>query len=604
MNLTSLQVLLAVLVGWWPIFLNAERVEIAERGGAWQVLVEGEPFFIKGFTWSHCPVGKKYDYDLFAEEEATIQAALQRDLPLMKEAGANTLRHIVPEEWMGKIHERFGFYFIANDYCGRYGVTLDGKFIAHPDYSDPKTRELIKARWRELATRYRDAPGLLLHALGNENNYGLQWESEAVANLPQDEQQREKAKHLYSLFNEIAVEVKAIDPDHPVGIVNGDLQYLDLIAELCPDIDYLGVNVYRGRSYRDLFKRVKETLGKPVLFMETGCDAYNAVTHQEDELAQARMIHANWDEIYQHSGTRKGEGNCLGAMVFQWADEWWKTGQQINLHQHDRTATWYNAEYRFDAAADPNMNEEWFGVCAIYPEVVDGAHLIRPRAAYYTLREIWQANPNGYSKEGGDFPSFSPEKMMEQSQRAAKELEARRVKAAIPFERPKKLPLPAMVYTEGGEETPWAPSGFMPAENFLALDPSCRIQPHEGETCLALSYRSGGDWSGLVWQNPPGDWDNDQPGGYDLSGATVFRFWARGEVGGEKLTVSMGGPLTGLYPNTFEAELGEITLTKEWQVYEKSLEGMDLRRIKNPLTLVFKGNGFPYRVFLDDIGFE
>ena len=78
-----------------------------------------------------------------------------------------------------------------------------------------------------------------------------------------------------------------------MGIVNGDLQYLDLIAELCPDVDYLGVNAYRGGTFSDLFGKVDEKLGKPVLLMETGCDAYKAHEKREGQLAQSRIIHSN-----------------------------------------------------------------------------------------------------------------------------------------------------------------------------------------------------------------------------------------------------------------------------------------------------------------------
>jgi len=48
-----------------------------------------------------------------------------------------------------------------------------------------------------------------------------------------------------------------------VAIANGDLQYIDLIAEECKGLDILGTNVYRGISARDLFQVVKDKLGSP-----------------------------------------------------------------------------------------------------------------------------------------------------------------------------------------------------------------------------------------------------------------------------------------------------------------------------------------------------
>ena len=405
------------------------KTELRDTRSGWQMRVDGEPFYIKGFTWSHTPVGKKYDYDLFAEEEPVIKAALARDLTLIRDAGGNTLRHVYPPRWMKYMHQTYGMHFIANDYCGRYGLTIDGQFIKDTDYSDPKTREHIKDTWRTLVKTNREVPGLLAYALGNENNYGLEWVSAAVENLPQDERQTAKARHLYSLFNEIALEVKALDPDHPVGIVNGDLQYLDLIAELCPDIDFLGVNAYRGKTFTDLFERVKSTLNKPVIFMEVGCDAYNAVEEKEEQISQARMVHDIWIDLYRNTVMNGGSSNCLGGLHFEWADEWWKHGQEYGLNDHDTAASWHHPEYTHDAAAKQNMNEEWFGVCAISDQVIDGIHPIRPRASYFALKELWKEDPYRIDMRKLEKLTFDEKAVTKQSQEATAEFKNKLVKA-------------------------------------------------------------------------------------------------------------------------------------------------------------------------------
>lgn len=582
----------------------ASPTQLAKNQNGWQMRVDGKPYYIKGFTWSHCPVGMKYDYDLFSEDEASIKAALKRDMSLIKQAGGNTIRGVVPMPWMKFIHETYGLNFISNDYCGRYGLTIDGKFVSQVNYADPEMREFIKETWRKIATEYRDAPGLIAHALGNENNYGLEWKSAEVENLPVGEQHRAKARHLYSLFNEVAVEIKRIDPDHPVGIVNGDLQYLDLIAELCPDIDFFGVNAYRGISYSDLFDQVADKLGKPVLLMETGCDAYNALDEQEDQLSQARFIHGNWVDLYRNTAGNGGRGNSIGALVFQWADEWWKKGQQINLTEHDTGGSWHHAEYKHDAAAEQNMNEEWFGVCSIRREAIGGAHLIQPRAAYFALKSLWRHDPYTMDEAAVKALQLNETMVTTEAQAAARAVEQLVLKAEVPYQAPRKLPLPAVVYSEIEQELHWHPSGVMPEKNFIALDPGCTTRPHSGATCLKVSYNSGGDWSGVMWQHPAGDWDNNSAGGFDLTGATALKFWARGEKGGEKIKISMGGPLTGLYPNTASADLGELELKKEWKEYTLPLAGKDLRRIKNPFTIAVAGCGFPFQLYLDDITYE
>lgn len=600
---SSLCMLLIVLV--FPACLLAEhRVKLVNGENGWKMLVDDNPFYVKGFSWSHCPVGMKYDYDLFAEDEAIIKAALARDMPLIQQAGGNTIRGTVPLEWMQYIHQTYGMHFVANDYCGRYGLEIDGKFVSNVNYADPRTREIIKDNWRRIATEYRNAPGLIAHALGNENNYGLEWKSAEVENLPMGEQHRGKARFLYSLFNEIALEIKKIDPSRPVGIVNGDLQYLDLIAELCPDIDYLGVNSYRGGHFTDLFDRVAETLGKPVLLMETGCDAYNAYENREDQLAQARIVHSNWVDLYRNTARNGGAGNCIGGLVFQWADEWWKKGQQINLTVHDTEGSWHHEWYLHDAAAEKNMNEEWFGVCSIRPETINGVHLVQPRMAYYALKELWQHNPYAMGENAVKSLELDEPSVTRAAEAAARVTDNLLPTAVLPYRMAEKLDVPVVVYGEEGTGGHWAPSGVMPANNFISLDERCTTRPRSGSTCLKVSYNSGGDWSGVMWQHPEQDWDNNSPGGYDLTGAKALTFWARGEKGGEKVKVSMGGPLAGRYPNTASAELGEIVLAAEWQEYTLPLDGADLRRVKNPFTIVVVGNGFPFHLYIDDVVYK
>ena len=150
---------------------------------------------------------------------------------------------------------------VINPLMGRYGATIGGKWIPFTDYSDELTRATLKKDTLELVDQYKNVPGVLMFAFGNESNYGLSWKSFEIENLPEGERNREKAKYLYSLFNEVMSDGKKIDPNHPFTIVNGDLQYIDLIAEYCTDMDLLGVNAYRGKSFTGLWDEVTEEAG-------------------------------------------------------------------------------------------------------------------------------------------------------------------------------------------------------------------------------------------------------------------------------------------------------------------------------------------------------
>jgi len=75
------------LYAWFALFMTSwittaagqDRVALIKGESGWKIQVDGNPFYVKGFTWSHCPVGMKYDYDLFQEEKPAIEAALKRD---------------------------------------------------------------------------------------------------------------------------------------------------------------------------------------------------------------------------------------------------------------------------------------------------------------------------------------------------------------------------------------------------------------------------------------------------------------------------------------------------------------------------------------------
>lgn len=378
---------------------QSEKISVKKSGSDFILETNGKSFFINGMNWDYFPVGTNFNYSLWKQPDDVIRAALDYEMPLLKNMGVNTIRQYtgVPAKWVKYIYENYGIYTMLNHSFGRYGLTLKGKWEANTDYSNPLVKELLLKEVKDMVSQYKGTPGLLMFLLGNENNYGLFWRGAETENIPvQDRKSTKDAYHLYKLFNDAVKEMKAIDNSHPMAICNGDLLFADIIAKECTDIDILGINTYRGLTFTDLYDRVKKEINKPVMLTEFGSDAYNTQANSEDQEYQAKVLVSNWKEIYANAAGMGKAGNSLGGFTFQFSDGWWKTGQTTNLDEHDPAASWSNGGYLNDyKEGENNMNEEWFGICAKGKTNERGTYELYPRAAYYALKEVHQFNPYG-----------------------------------------------------------------------------------------------------------------------------------------------------------------------------------------------------------------
>ena len=381
------------------------KVYVRQDANGMALVVNNEDFMINGMNWDYFPRGTNYSYSLWNQPEEVIKGALDYEMSFLRNMGVNSVRMYtgVPAKWITYIYETYGIYTMLNHSFGRYGLNIDGAWIANTEYSDPKVRELLLRETKALVEEYKDTPGLLMFLLGNENNYGLFWEGAETEDIPmEDRKSTVRAKAMYKLFNEAAVEMKKVDDSHPIAMCNGDLLFLEIIKDECKDIDIFGTNMYRGVSFGDAFKRVQTELNKPIMFTEFGADSYNAIENKEDQESQAYYMLGNWREIYENAAGLGLAGNSIGGYTFQFSDGWWKYGQTKNLDVHDNNASWANGGYLRDyEVGENNMNEEWFGICAKGQTNSRGMYQLYPRAAYYALREAHKLDPyeSGMTKE-------------------------------------------------------------------------------------------------------------------------------------------------------------------------------------------------------------
>ena len=236
-------------------------IQLVKDDSGTRLQVDGQDMMVLGVNWDYFPRGTTYNYNFWTEPDHIIEAALDREMSLLKAMGGNSIRAYVgiTPRWVRHIYEKYGVYTVLNHAVARYGVTVGGVFNANTDYSDPRARAVVMAEIEDMVNAFKDTPGVLMWLLGNENNYGLSWSSAETEDLPAGEADAVRARYMYSLFGDVAKRIKEMDSTRPIAMANGDLQYIGIIAEEVPDLDVFGTNVYRGISFNTLFQEVRNT---------------------------------------------------------------------------------------------------------------------------------------------------------------------------------------------------------------------------------------------------------------------------------------------------------------------------------------------------------
>ncbi len=366
----------------------------------YQLIVDKKPYVVKGVCYNPIPIGQNHQYDWWSDPAKPWLV----DGKLMKEMGVNTIRIYQvgenPEkvkEVIRDLYEKFGIRTILGNWLGFWNYPCP--FYGDKDFQDGIRKEVV-----DMVNTYKDEPGVLMWILGNENNYSClgrvnPWTSDEIDKEKDPQKQNNmRARIYYSYVNSIAKEIHKVDRNHPVALGNGELVGLEVANEVCPDIDLVACIIYRGKTFGNLFNSLRASFDRPVLLSEFGADSYDAYLKKEDQNMQAFFLESQWRQIYENLATNKdGAGNCIGGLMFEWTDEWWKHNESCpdGWLIHDTESNWSNGSYYFDIRAEgnKNMNEEWFGIVALSEDLEGGLNKRVPRKAYYVVREFWK-NPN------------------------------------------------------------------------------------------------------------------------------------------------------------------------------------------------------------------
>jgi len=171
--------------------------------------------------------------------------------------------------------------------------------------------------------------------------------------------------------------------------------------------------------------------------------------------------------------------------------------------------------------------------------------------------------------------------------------------------------MPFYVYSDAGSATNhFIPSGWMGDWGDVKLDQNSNEDPYLGDTCIKIIYSGqcsqGQRWAGIYWQNPANNW-GEKDGGFDLSKATKFTFWARGQKGGERIEEFKIGGLTGEFADSDSASIGPIVLDKEWRQYSIDLKGKDMSYISGGFCWAANidvNPNLPVVFYLDEMKYE
>ncbi|MGB2273738.1 MAG: glycoside hydrolase family 2 TIM barrel-domain containing protein [Flavicella sp.] len=268
--------------------ITTAKVSLVEENGKHQLLVNGNPFYIKGagLEFGNIPSLAKHNSNSFRtwRTENGKQSALE----VLNEAQANGLMVTMGIE-VGR--ERHGF-----------------------DYNDPIAVKEQLERIKSEVIAIKDHPALLIWCIGNELNLHY------------------KNPKVWDAVNDIASMIKSVDPNHPTttslaGIAQREVQ---LIKERAPEIDILSLQIYGPLP--TVPKLIKEYNWEgPYMVTEWGATGHWEVptTSWGAPVEENSTIKANNYLMRYNQGIAIDTTQCIGSYVFLWGNK------------QERTPTWY-----------------------------------------------------------------------------------------------------------------------------------------------------------------------------------------------------------------------------------------------------------------------
>ncbi len=587
------------------VSLNGQ-IAVQKDGNAWSLIVDGNPFDIKGVTFG-------YDQDV-ANYDKYFE-----DLQFL---GVNTIRTWGTNENTGALldaaHEH-GMKVMVGIWMrhGRSGMEGDDNFNYVEDSAGKE--EMLKNAL-EVVEQYKDHPAVLTWGVGNE----------VYLNTATD-----KEKRAYSvLLEQICSQIKKLDPNHPTTSVAAWTFGMDWWNELVPSLDIYGLNSYGPGVNALAAELTKRGIDKPYVITEFGVTGEWDIQEKQHGIEVEPSDQQKYDAIVEgYPNWIKNKPACLGVYVFHYGNGNDFGSPWLLTHHkgHYRPQYWaIRAAYTGEAPVNhvpkisvfevndgPHESGAWVPVRL---EVADKENDALTISFHYNQRsgsrkrksQVNDLPFRGNQKEGFEVQmpvengaikvyvnvvdSYNNVGIASTAVVVEDEVASQR-KYLVP-----KANLPFYVFQEG-DELPYFPSAYMGNNSAMHVNTKNTIHAKNGEASLQVIYDAEQDWYGLGLVDPADDW-GEKLGGYDLSGATTFSFWAR--ASSSKVVATVGFGLIGddqPFPDTAKKSI-EIQMATRWTKYSIDVSDLDLSCIRSGLVIFSGGIGTAHKIYFDDVMFE
>lgn len=586
-------------------FNSFAQTTVEKDSLGWHLIVDGKPFEVKGATFGYDKDVANYD-------------SYFKDLKFL---GVNTIRTWATGDNTTQLldaAERHGIKVMVGIWMrhGRPGMEDDDHF----DYlTDKEGMEAMYNTSIKVVETYKNHPAVLTWGVANE----------VYLNMATDEE-----KLVYSKFLErVCSNIKSLDPNHPITSVEAWTFGLEWWEKYVPSIDIYGLNCY-GAGANFLQEELnKRTIDKPYIITEFG------VTGEWDIKNEKNGIKIEPSDKEKYDAIAKGykdwiinKPSCLGVYVFHYSNgtdfggvwlmthfnemyrpQYWAIREAYTGHEPDNNSP----EIRTFALPESTFESgTWIPVTLNISDVENDNFEVsfsynQRTGSRKRRNQILKLNHRGnlidgfkieLPKEDGAIKVYANVKDafnnlgIASTSIMVSDKEARLKKYKVP-----KVELPFYVYKDH-VDLPYIPTGYMGNYKDMVVDMNSKDDAYSGETTIKISYNAEGGWYGLALVDPANDW-GEILGGYDISGAKTFSFWAKSNF---DVHATIGFGLIDKdkpFPDTAKKSV-KIKLTDEWKKFTIKTKKLDLSCIRSGLVLFSNGNGYPYKIYIDDVVFE